>query len=77
MPKGSAASLRALVEVMAGFIDAHRDAHGVEPICHVLRIALSTYYELLVKRADSARRSDRPRSDKELRPKILRVFEEN
>jgi len=29
---------------MVGFIDAHRDAHGVEPICDVLPIAPSTYY---------------------------------
>ena len=28
---------------MVGFIDAHRDAHGVEPICNVLPIAPSTY----------------------------------
>jgi putative transposase len=27
---------------MVGFIDAHRDAHGVEPICEVLPIAPST-----------------------------------
>ncbi len=27
---------------MVGFIDAHRDAHGVEPICAVLPIAPST-----------------------------------
>ena len=26
------------------FIDAHRDEHGVEPICQQLQIALSTYY---------------------------------
>jgi hypothetical protein len=32
-------------EVMVRFIDAHRDAHGVEPICSVLPIAPSTYYE--------------------------------
>ena len=29
---------------MVGFIDAHRDAHGVEPICNILPIAPSTYY---------------------------------
>ena len=40
---------------MVGFIDAHRDAHGVEPICAVLPIAPSTYYEHLAKRADPSR----------------------
>ncbi|MBN8633668.1 MAG: IS3 family transposase [Rhodobacterales bacterium] len=65
------------VEVMVGFIDAHRDAHGVEPICGVLPIAPSTYYEHLAKRADPARLSDRARRDEVLRPEILRVFEEN
>lgn len=29
---------------MKAFIDAHRDVHGVEPICKVLPIAPSTYY---------------------------------
>ncbi|MCG6113474.1 MAG: IS3 family transposase [Paracoccus sp.] len=65
------------VEVMVGFIDAHRDAHGVEPICAVLPIAPSTYYDHLAKRADPARRSDRARRDETLRPEIRRVFEEN
>jgi hypothetical protein len=37
---------------MVAFIDAHRDAHGVEPICDVLPIAPSTYYDHLAKRAD-------------------------
>lgn len=62
---------------MVGFIDAHRDAHGVEPICSVLPIAPSTYYEHLAKRADPARLSDRARQDEALRSEILRVFEEN
>ena len=30
---------------MVGFIDAHRNAHGVETICDVLPTAPSTYYE--------------------------------
>jgi putative transposase len=62
---------------MVGFIDAHRDAHGVEPICDVLPIAPSTYYDHLAKRADPSRLSDRSRRDEALRPEILRVFEEN
>ena len=62
---------------MVDFIEAHRDAHGVEPICAVLPIAPSTYYDHLAKRADPARRSDRARRDEVLRPEIRRVFEEN
>lgn len=62
---------------MAGFIDAHRDVHGVELICNVLPIAPSTDYDHLAKSADPTRRSDRARRDETLRPDIRRVFEEN
>jgi hypothetical protein len=31
--------------VRVAFVDAHRAAHGVEPICTVVPIAPSTYYE--------------------------------
>lgn len=62
---------------MVSFIDMHRGENGVEPICTVLPIAPSTYYEHLAKRADPARLSDRARRDQALRPEILRVFEEN
>jgi putative transposase len=31
--------------MMGRFIDAHRDVYGVEPICAVLPIAPSVYYE--------------------------------
>ena len=62
---------------MVGLIDDHRAEHGVEPICDVLPIALSTYYDHLAKRADPARRADRARQDEELRPEIRRVFEDN
>lgn len=62
---------------MVSFIDTHRDAHGVEPICRVLPIAPSTYHDHLAKRADPARLSDRARRDEALRPEVLRVFEEN
>ena len=62
---------------MVSFIDAHRAEHGVEPICKVLPIAPSTYYDHLSKRADPGRRSARVRRDAVLRPEIRRVFEEN
>jgi transposase InsO family protein len=56
-----------------GFINAHRDAHGGEPICNALPIAPSTYFDHLAKHADPTRRSDRARRDETIR----RVFEEN
>lgn len=62
---------------MIGFIDDHRGAHGVEPICKVLPIAPSTYYDHLAKRADPARRSERSRRDEALLPEIERVFDAN
>ena len=62
---------------MIAFIDDHRAEHGVEPICRMLPIAPSTYYDHLAKRAEPSRRSDRARRDDALRPEIRRVFEEN
>ena len=62
---------------MIAFIDDHRDAHGVEPICRVLPIAPSTYHAHAARQADPARRSARARSDAALMVEIRRVFEEN
>jgi putative transposase len=62
---------------MIAFIDAHRDAYGVEPICRVLPIAPSTYHERLAKRRDPALQSARVRRDEELKPEVLGVFAEN
>ena len=62
---------------MVAFIDDHREVHGVEPICKLLPIAPSTYYEHLARRVDPARLSDRARRDAELRLEIERVFEAN
>ncbi|NKX75758.1 hypothetical protein HGG73_16550 [Rhodobacteraceae bacterium R_SAG3] len=39
------------VEVMVEFINDHLGEHGVEPICKVLLIDRSTYYDHLAKRA--------------------------
>ena len=71
------ADTRPPVEVMVGFIDAHRGAHGVEPICSLLPIAPSTYYDHLARRSDPTRLSVRARRDEALRPEIRRIFEEN
>jgi transposase InsO family protein len=62
---------------MIAFIDDHRDAHGVEPICRVLPIAPSTYHAHAARRADPTRASVRARRDEGLRPQIRRVFDEN
>ncbi|WP_134681151.1 hypothetical protein [Paracoccus ravus] len=59
------------------FIEAQREAHGVEAICAVLPIAPSTYYDHLAKRAAPARLSARDRRYAALRPEIRRAFEEN
>jgi len=62
---------------MIAFIDDHRKAYGVEPICKVLPIAPSTYHERQAQRRDPARLSARARRDLELKPQIARVFAEN
>jgi putative transposase len=59
------------------FIDDHRGAYGVEPICKVLRIAPSTYHAHAARRADPAKASARARRDAALRPEIRRVFDAN
>jgi len=62
---------------MIAFIDDHRGAYGVEPICKVLPIAPSTYFDHRAKQADPAKLSARARRDAALRPKINLVFEQN
>ena len=62
---------------MIAFIDDHRQAYGVEPICGVLPIAPSTYDAHLARRADPCRLPDRVRRDADLKVEIRRVFEEN
>ncbi len=62
---------------MIAFIDDHRTAYGVEPICRVLRIAPSTYHACAAVRADPAKSSARSRSDGELCTEIRRVHAAN
>ena len=62
---------------MIAFIDDHRGAHGVEPICKVLPIAPSTYHAHVAKRRNPAKRSARARQDAALKVEVRRVFEEN
>jgi putative transposase len=62
---------------MIGFIDDHRGAYGVEPICKVLPIAPSTYRVQAARRRDPAKLPTRAQRDAALMPEIARVFEEN
>ena len=62
---------------MIAFIDDHRGAHGVEPICKVLPIAPSTYHAHVAKRRDPAKRSARARQDAALKVEVRRVFDQN
>lgn len=59
------------------FIDIHRKAYGVEPICAVLPIAPSTYYEQKARQADPGRLPPRVQRDVLLRSDIRRVWEAN
>ena len=62
---------------MVRFIDENRDEYGVEPICGVLPIAPSVYYEEKRRQAEPSRRPKRFHRDLELRPEISRVHAEN
>ena len=59
------------------FVDAHRELYGVEPICAVLQIAPSTYYERVRQRREPERRSARAQRDERLRVEIQRVWDES
>ena len=62
---------------MVAFIDEHRGVYGVEPICAVLPIAPSTYYEHRARAVKPSRRPARAKRDEVLREHIRRVWEEN
>ena len=59
------------------FIDAQRRKHGVEPICALLPIAPSTYYEHKARHADPRRLPPRVKRDAYLLPEIQRVWDSN
>ncbi len=59
------------------FVDEHRDAYGVEPICDQLQIAPSTYYEHKTREKNPERLPDRVRRDEMLTVEIKRIWEEN
>ena len=62
---------------MIAYIDDHRDRFGVEPICKVLPIAPSVYYEHRARRADPTRCPPRLHKDMALSLEVSRVHREN
>jgi len=62
---------------MKAFIDENKGIYGVEPICKVLPIALSTYYMHSARQADASKAPPRVQRDAVLGEAIRRVWEEN
>jgi transposase InsO family protein len=62
---------------MRTFVDKHRDAHGVEPICKVLQIAPSGYRRHAAEQRNPALRCARAQRDEALMPDIRRVWDAN
>ena len=63
--------------MMVAFIDAHREAYGVEPICAVVPIAPSVYYERKARERAPERRPARARRDEALTVEVERVWREH
>ena len=59
------------------FIDTHRAAYGVEPICAVLPIAPATYHACKARQTDPTRLPARAVRDGQLRAEIRRVWTEH
>ena len=62
---------------MNAFIDKHRAALGVEPICKVLQVAPSAYRRYAAEQRDPTRRCARARRDQTLMAHIERVWNDN
>jgi transposase InsO family protein len=62
---------------MRAFVDAHRDAHGVEPICKALQMAPSGYRRHAARRRDPALSPARVQRDAVLIPQIEQVWRVN
>ena len=58
---------------MIDFIDQHRATYGVEPICEVLPMSPSTYYEHAARKREPERRPERAKRDEALLPEVRRV----
>ena len=62
---------------MRAFINEHREALGVEPICKVLQVAPSAYRRYAAEQRDPTRRCARARRDETLMAHIERVWNDN
>jgi transposase InsO family protein len=62
---------------MVAFIEDHRSAYGVEPICAVVPIAPSTYYAHKARQAEPTRCAARTHRDAWLRGEIRRIWQTN
>jgi transposase InsO family protein len=62
---------------MIRFIEDHRDQYGVEPICRVLPIAPSSYYEHARRIRQPETAPPRVQRDAALKPVIKRVWNDN
>ncbi|MBI3778277.1 MAG: IS3 family transposase [Gammaproteobacteria bacterium] len=72
-----AGGARPQTEVVNAYIDQHRDAYGVEPICKVLQVAPSAYRRHAARQRNPELRSARAKRDEMLIPHIERVWEAN
>ena len=63
--------------MMVSFIDTHRAAYGIEPICRQLPIAPSMYYEHQARGVDPERLPARTKRDQLLSVAVRRVWDEN
>ena len=62
---------------MKAFIDEHRGAYGVEPICKVMQIAPSTYWLHAQRQARPELRPERAKRDDVLAHEVRRVWQAN
>lgn len=62
---------------MKAFIDEHRGAYGVEPICRVMQIAPSTYWLHAQRQARPELRPERAKRDDVLAHEVRRVWQAN
>ena len=62
---------------MKAFIDKHRDAFEVEPLCKVLQVSPSAYRHHAALLREPHRRCARAKRDEMLKPQIQRVWQAN
>ncbi len=62
---------------MVQFVEDHRAAYGVEPICQAIGMAPSTFYEHHARGRDPARAPARAKREAVLRPAIARCWQAN